>query len=531
MPTQTIPFYKTSYFSNLITDYVAQDDKLKGLYNYFPTIENFKLQIKEKTHNYNHENRRVLVHALLQQYQGLSNSEASLANIESLQKNTTFTVTTGHQLNLFTGPLYFLYKIITTINLSNTLKQKYPNYHFVPIFWMATEDHDFNEINFFNFKRKKIQWNSTQTGAVGAFSTENLEAVLNILSQELGTSINAQWLSNLFKTAYLKHPNLASATRYIAHSLFGKYGLVVLDAQTPQLKTCFIPQFKKELFSKVCFSLVTKTNQYLKTNHYPIQVNPREINLFYLTENLRERIIFDEGVFKIANTNLTFTQKAIEKELENHPERFSPNVITRPLYQEALLPNLCYIGGGGELAYWLQLKKSFEDFGVAFPMLLLRNALLIQSKKQAQKLEKLGVSTLDLFLSRNDFINKYVRKISNINIDFTNEKSQLQKQFTALYKLAAKTDQSFLGAVKAQEAKQINGLLHLEKRLLNAQKRKLKDHIIRATDLQEQLFPYQQLQERYLNFSEMYLEYGENLIPTLINSLQPLEMAFTVATL
>lgn len=213
------------------------------------------------------------------------------------------------------------------------------------------------------------------------------------------------------------------------------------------------------------------------------------------------------------------------------PECFSPNVIMRPLFQEVILPNLCYIGGGGEMAYWFQLKENFEAQDVIFPILLLRNSVLIRSEKQHKKQQKLNVSDTELFLNREPFINKRVRQISNIDIDFSEQIQHLENQFKDLYDLANKTDKSFLGAVSAQEKKQIKGLKHLEKRLLKAQKKKLVDEVQRATDLQAQLFPNNSLQERTTNFSELYLEFGDRLIPELIQSLKPLQLEFTILTI
>ena len=216
--------------------------------------------------------------------------------------------------------------------------------------------------------------------------------------------------------------------------------------------------------------------------------------------------------------------------MDTHPERFSPNVIARPLYQEVILPNLCYIGGGGEIAYWLELKTAFEAMNVPFPILLVRNSALIISGKQADKLERMNISKSDIFLKQNSLINKKIREISNIDIDFSPQKKLLEEQFKEMYALAERTDKSFIGAVKAQEVKQKKGLDALEKRLLQAQKKKLKDHVVRMTELQNEIFPNQSLQERQSNFSEFYLEYGEGLVPMLFNALEPLNLSFTVIT-
>ncbi|TWO34408.1 bacillithiol biosynthesis cysteine-adding enzyme BshC [Seonamhaeicola sediminis] len=534
MPIDTISFKKAGYFSSLICDYLAETPELKTFYNRFPSINNFRDQIQEKKNAIEAQTRSILVNALKKQYLNTDTSELTIQNIELLEKENAFTITTGHQLNLFTGPLYFLYKIVSALNLSKELKEKYSNYHFIPVYWMATEDHDFDEINYFNFKGKKIQWNRSAKGAVGELSNEGLEDVFMVLESEFGKSKNANDLKVLFKKAYLNHSNLADATRFLANELFKEYGLVIIDANDVELKRLFIPFVKDELLNNTAFNEVSKTNEQiseLAKEQYQIQVNPREINLFYLAENLRERIVFEENSFKVLNTDINWSLNEIQEELSKHPERFSPNVIMRPLYQEVILPNLCYIGGGGELAYWFQLKAYFEKVEVPFPMLLLRNSVLIKTESQSKKLHKLKISNEDIFLKRNAFINKKVREISNINIDFSEQKAHLQKQFENLYSLAEQTDKSFLGAVKAQEAKQTNGLNRLEKRLLKAQKKALSDQVSRMTELQNQLFPNGSLQERNTNFTEFYLEYGEQLIPQLIAHLKPLQGEFLILTM
>lgn len=533
MPTDCISFRDTNYFSSLICDYLDERQELKTFYNRFPKIENFKPQIEEKDQFYTKQSRDVLVKTLNTQYQNVEASKATLENINALSQTNTFTVTTGHQLNLFTGPLYFLYKIISTINLTKELKENHPEYNFVPIYWMATEDHDFDEINYFNFEGKKVQWNRESSGAVGELDTNGLEKVFETFSKELGQGNNATFLKELFKKAYLDHANLADATRYVANKLFKDLGLVIVDANDSDLKRLFIPYIEKELTEKVSHDLVNKTNVALAktSDSYKIQVNPREINLFYLNSGLRERITEKDGDYFVNDTDIKWNKSELLKEVNNHPERFSPNVIMRPLYQEVILPNLCYIGGGGELAYWLQLKAYFKAVQVPFPMLLLRNSVLIHTEKQTEKLSKLGVSLNELFAKQNDLVKNQVKRLSTIDIDFTLQREHLQKQFEALYTLAEKTDKSFLGAVAAQEKKQIKGLENLEKRLLKAQKRKLNDQISRITEIQDQLFPGQSLQERNLNFSELYLQFGEQLIQQLVLNLQPLKGAFLILKL
>ena len=529
MPTDCISYQNSGYFTPLMNDYLNQKTSIDVLYNRFPTIENFEKQLTEKQQNYNSKIREILVSVLNKQYQSLTISDLTKNNIALLLEENSFTITTGHQLNLFTGPLYFLYKIISTINLTKELKSKYPTYNFVPIYWMATEDHDFDEINYFNFKGKKFKWNRESSGPVGRLSTESLDDFLKVFELELGSGTNADAIKKLFYDAYANNDSLADATRYLANELFGNYGLVILDADNSELKTEFIPYIKKELVHQTAYKTVLKTLEKLK--EYPVQVNPREINLFYIEDNLRERILFEDGKYKINTTKITFSEKVILDLVDTNPEKFSPNVMLRPLYQEVILPNLCYIGGGGEIAYWLELKATFLAFNCTFPMLLLRNSALLVTQKQVEKATKLGLNLTDFFSKQEELINRKVLEISEIPIDFSNQKDYLKQQFSDLYTIANQTDKSFLGAVKAQEAKQIKGLENLEKRLLKAQKKKYVAELQRVVDLQNELFPNQSLQERKVNFSDFYLETGKALIEKLVNELKPLEFNFTILTL
>ena len=530
MKATKIPFKETGFFSKIITDYLDKKEQTKSFYNNFPDESGFKNQIETKQQSFDVSTRKVLVNALQEQYKGFVISELTKTNIAQLSSENTFTITTGHQLNLFTGPLYFLYKIIATINLCVELKSKFPTYNFVPIYWMATEDHDFEEINFFNFKGKKVSWNSKQAGAVGRFSNNGLANVLEVFSSEIGNSKKANYLKELFKKGYLEHKNLAEATRYIANELFAEQGLVIVDGDDFSLKKEFIPFVKEELENQTSFKTVSNTIKKLEKN-YKIQVNPREINLFYLGDNFRERIIYEGNLYKVNNTEISFTKAEILAEVDKNPKAFSPNVIMRPLYQELILPNLCYIGGGGELAYWFELKNFFETVHIPFPILLLRNSVQIVSQKQILKLEKLAITTEEIFTKQNELIAKKVIENSKIEVNFEEKINYLKKQFNDLKETAKKTDKTFLNAVNAQENKQIKGLQTLKKRLLKAEKRRQADLVNRITFLQNEILPNQSLEERQRNFSEFYLAHGNHFLKAIKLALHPLELQFLILEL
>lgn len=526
MPTDCISYQKSGYFSKLIVDYLDEKPEIQALYHRFPRIENFSAQIDEKTKNYSTENRLILAEALNNQNKNFLISQATQANIELLKSDKTFTITTGHQLNLFSGPAYFIYKIASTINLCKQLKAKYSEYNFVPVYWMATEDHDFEEINHFHLNNQKIKWEKDSFGPVGRLSTEGLNEVFEEFSKAIGLGETAEHLKELFQKSYLDQTNLADATRYVANELFKSEGLVIIDGDDKNLKALFAPYIKDELLHRNSFTTVSKTINQLK--NYTIQVNPREINLFYIENNLRERIIFENNTYKVNNTDIEFSESEISKLIENSPEKFSPNVILRPLYQEVILPNLAYIGGGGEIAYWLELKNNFENKMVTFPILMLRNSFVIATEKQVLKMKKIGLSFPELFLKQQELVNQKTKEFSNFKIDFSEQKDTIKKQFSELLKIAEQTDKSFTGAVKAQEAKQLKGLENLEKRLLKAEKRVHFEKTTRITNLQNQLFPNGSLQERKSNFSSFYTD---EFVSKVILHSNPFQTNFTLVTI
>ncbi len=528
MENQYIPYKETGFFSKLIVDYLDKKECLEPFYHRFPSIHNFKAQLKEKTTSFPLKNREVLVTSLHNQYKNVEISEATQSNIDALKLENTFTITTGHQLNLFSGPLYFLYKIISVINLCKKLKEKHPENNFVPIYWMASEDHDFEEIQYFNFKQNKIKWDREAGGAVGRLSTKELDIVFKQFSDALNSGKHADELRTIFKEAYVNHTNLAEASRYLVNTLFKSYGLVIIDGDDKELKSLFKPYALQELKENTSYHYVTQTNLALQKEQYPIQVNPREINLFYIGKGFRERIIKEDGVYKVNNTQLQFADAEDLFKNTDKLEFVSGNALLRPLYQEVILPNICYVGGGGELAYWMQLKTTFKAFKVPFPMLLLRNSALLVSEKQQKKITGLDIRIDDLFLPQDKLIVKKIQEKSNLNYNFEEKRKQLQATFLELQALATKTDASFLGAVKAQETKQLKGLNTLEKRLLRAEKRKMKELVDRITLLHHQLFPNHSLQERQHNFSEYYENYGKELIEVLLKALHPLDFNFSV---
>lgn len=501
---QKINYQKINLFPKLIKDYLFEPDLLKELYNLKPQLENFAKQIENKSQNY--KNRENLIQVLFAQNKDCAKNVFD--NISKLKDSKTYTITTGHQLNLFTGPLYVFYKIITVINQCKILKKNYPENDFVPIFWLASEDHDFDEINHFYYKDNKISWPIETFGPVGKISTNSIN--LSDFIVRFPDSDNGKKLKFLFEDAYKSHQNLADATRFLINHFFEEDGLVIINGDDVALKKMMIPIIKEEIINQHSFEKISETNQLLKDYH--IQINPREINWFYIQDGLRERIIFQNEKFYVNNTNIQFTKQEILEEIDYFPERFSPNALLRPLYQEVVLPNLAYVGGAAEVAYWLQLKSTFDHYHVPLPIIMLRDHVMILSQKQIQKLEKYQVKIEELFLNNEELSKLLTKKYSTSTVDFSGLRETLSNQFLKLHQVIKSTDKSFEGAVLAEETRQLKSLDKLEKRYWKAEKIRLAEKINNVLNLKAELFPRGIMQERVHNFSTYFAEYGDDFI-------------------
>lgn len=519
LKTTKIPLANTGQFSKLMMDYINEDDSLRSFYKYSPNIDSFKQAIEDKSKA--KMNRELLVDILKKQYE---RSKINPPNVELLLNKNTFTVCTGHQLCLFTGPLYFIYKIITTINLSEALKKKYPESNFVPVYWMATEDHDFEEVKSIHLFGKKVSWeNAAVGGAVGRLNTSSLQTVIEELKTILGNSENSKQLIQLFSDAYLKQNNLAEATRYLVNTLFGEYGLLVLDGNDARLKTAFIDILKDDIVNNTNYNLVTKSNIKLDELGYKTQVSPREINCFYMVDGVRERVIVENSKFKVQSLGITFTKEELLTEFKNHPERFSPNVVTRPIYQQVILPNLAYVGGPGEIAYWLEYDAMFNHHHVNFPILIPRNFAMLTDESINQQIQKLGFEFKDIFKDIDRLSKEYVKKNTGSDISLNEQELKLTAIYAEISAKASAVDPTLKGSVEAELQKTKNTLKNIESKILRSEKQKQETSIQQIKKIKDKFFPKGILQERYDNFSPYYLKHGKSLIPLLKEQFDPFD--------
>ena len=550
MNASYIEYSETNSFSPAVISYIEGDEKLNPFISQKPTIDGFRNLLANKKVI---ADRTVLTKTLKKQYSALvttipeianqpfSGTEADLnnpsessqnnlviSNINLLEQPNTYTITTGHQLNIFTGPLYFIFKITTAIKLAQDLKKEFPDKNFVPVYWMATEDHDFEEINHTHIGGKKISWPKDAAGATGRLKTDDIQHALKEYTGVLGISENAQTLSNLVETAYSAHSNLSDATRFLANSLFGEYGLVIIDADHPDFKKQFASYIEKDIITQSSFENINSQSEKLEKIGFETQVNSREINFFYLRDNLRERIVLENSKYSVLNTDLSFTEEELKKEIQNHPERFSPNVVMRPLYQEVILPNIAYVGGGAEIIYWLQLKQNFDQYKVDFPILILRNSAMLTDYTLKSKLQKLDLEISDMFKQTNELEKTWVVNHSKNTLDLHDEWQELKCIFEKIKLRAHKIDVTLSPSTEAVKVRLNKAIINLEKKLIKAEKRNYSDSLNQIKNIKNKLFPQGGLQERSENFGLFYVKNGDDLIKSLVENFHPLDFKFTI---
>jgi bacillithiol biosynthesis cysteine-adding enzyme BshC len=517
----SIPFENAGAVNKLVLDYLHKKKETASFYVDFPNEDGFSDAVKRiSAASYD---RNILASSLLAQSKTVANTSAdSLKNIELLKKDSTYTVTTGHQLCLFTGPLYFFYKIISTIALAEKLKKQFPQNDLVPVYWMASEDHDFEEVDHFNLFGKRLQWENAENGSVGDKSTEGLKKTFGELKSILGEGKNSEDLISLFERSYLQHRDLKTATRFLVNELFGKYGLVIVDGDDKALKGSASELFRKDIFENKAFALVDEASKELAKLSYKTQVNPREINCFYKAKGLRARIEKKGDGFVVTGTDLKLTSSEMNSLLNDHPENISPNVVLRPLYQQQILPNIAYVGGPGELNYWLQYKKMFDFFKIQFPVLVLRSMITIAEKQITAKIERSGITPADLFRTEDELIKEYLSK-QDQGFTVEKEKEKISSVFSELKNKISAIDKTLEATVGAEEKKALSSIDNLAQRGIKALKQKEEVSINQLKQAKEKFFPGGEPQERVDNFSTYYFKWGADFLDLLKDSIEPLQ--------
>ncbi|MBL0191832.1 MAG: bacillithiol biosynthesis cysteine-adding enzyme BshC [Saprospiraceae bacterium] len=503
-------------------DYAFQthDEKLLPFIGKMPTLSNFQTQINTKS--FTSEKRIKLNKIITQQYKNCGIDTLEQPNLEKILELNTFFVTTAHQPNLMTGPSYFFYKIISTIKLAQLIKNENQNSHIIPCYVIGSEDHDFEELGHFYLLGNRIELTQNRGIAFAKYPIEDLIPVVEKIKNILPPSTNTSNLVTLLENCIRQTKTIGEFTMLFIHEIFGKYGLVIIDMAGREAKQAFAPIMMEELTKSSSYPLVQNTILKKQSQNLGAQAFPREINLFYHGKNGRTRIEKVSDGWQTIDKTHQWNASQLEDELAKTPENFSPNVILRPLIQELILPNIAYVGGPGEMAYWMERMDQFNHYQIEFPILVRRDSFFILSEKLFKKWQKLGLPLRELFKSKEDLI----KKINEDNFDQTIMVDFRRDIINALDQLVQKSqaiDDPLRQSMEAEKARWIKNIDNVESKISKAMKIKNDAFIQSGLQVQGTLFPNGNWQERTESFLGFIAQCGFELIDYLIQEANPLQ--------
>lgn len=519
---------RVSQFAKTDAAYIDGHIDLKPFFNYLPTLDGLLVALANRRSV--DLNRVVLRTEITRQYDGITTTAQVSDNIALLERENTFTITTAHQPILAGGPMYVLYKILNVINLSRQLKTASPKDNFVPVYVIGGEDHDFEEINHFDSGTDKAIWAIDSHGPVGRLATDSLQEVLKEIEVIIGSNEISRDLLQYLTTAYRPGRTYNEATLDWINFLFGRFGLVVVQMDNLAFKRQFEAIMKKELLERLSLSIVGESQSKLLALGYKSQAYVRDINLFLMDDHSRNRISLHDDSYEIVGTEQTYSEAEIVAMLEYDPSKFSPNVVMRPMLQETILPNLAYVGGGGEIAYWLERKTQFETYGVPFPVLIRRNSAVYISPAIEKKLQKTGFENQDLLNGYDALVKSYLNRHATNPEGLIDEKQKLFSIFEAIANKVGIVDSTLEKSALAELAKSIQGIEHLEQKMTRAQKQKHEVALRQLEQVFAKTFPNNNLQERTEYFLTLLTQLGTSLLDDLLEILDPLKKDFLFYT-
>lgn len=524
MQVERIAYAATQRFTAPVLDHLANDPFIREFLPLPADMEGLRRAAQERT--FPTEHRAVLCSVLEGQLAHLDTHPAVKANLKRLQRPDCLTVTTGHQLCLFTGPLYVPYKILNTIRLAREAEAQL-GCPVVPVFWMATEDHDLAEVDHATIRGNTVRWTDGGSGPVGRIRLSGMAQVIDAAVAALGLGAHAEWVERRLRAAYADGRTLAEATRQFVHDLFGHHGLVIIDGDDPELKRLFVPVMEQELLHQVVQRSVSYADQRI-AERYGVQAHVRELNLFHLRPGARSRMVPNADGVQVLDGGPQWTMEDALQALRARPQDFSPNVLLRPIYQEVVLPNIAYIGGGGELAYWMQLRWTFQALQVPMPVVLLRTSAATITTKHVQQWRAMGLALADAFAPVDPLKTAVAERQASFSTDLADEAAGLEGLYAAILVKAHRADPTLRGAVEARRTQALRGVERLQKAMLRAAKREQAVSMRRIDNVHEALFPGGGLQERRDNFLPRVAAEGLEAVDRWLDLLNPLEKTFAV---
>lgn len=524
--TTNLEYDAIDQFSAFDKGFQNRDPKLEPFVGAWPETASLLQRLEERS--FSSEKRHNLVSVLKDQYKSIGQLDRYEDLIDGLNNDSTFTVITAHQPVLFSGPLYVPYKIASAIHLARHLSEAQNERKVVPVFVTGGEDHDFDEMNHLHLYNNRITWDHDSGGPVGRFDLSGIDEAIEEIAQILGEPRSDLKVIELIRSCFSGERNYAQAYQDFIIRLFGQYGLLVINMDSESLKKAFIPIMKREIIEKPSKELVEATQKEKSSAGYDPQAFVREVNLFYIRNKTRSIILPENGGFLLRELEETMTEEDILKELDAHPASFSPNVVLRPLYQEYSLPNIAYIGGGGELSYWTERRSQFEAFGIDYPILVRRSSAIHLESFIISRMKDVGLSLDQLTQDKHKVIKSLVSQDTTLDDELKSISKDVMQEFEKLVLLLEDQADSLGKYARSEERK-------LEKTLENFQTKSFreikKEYDVKVGKIEkvfDRLFPNNNLQERYSNFLSYLNRHGKAYLDFLVENLDPLKPTVTI---
>lgn len=506
--------------TKLLSDYLSGDATLESFITAFPSPENIVEQAREKSAD--NVDRKALVRSIRTQYDRSGILVPQF--LDELLNDHSFTITTGHQLNLFGGTKYYIYKIVSVLKLCKELNELESGFKFLPVFWMATEDHDFAEINVTTVNGRRFSAEYNFNGPVGRLDPQVFRTCLEDLRATIGSTTEGDLLCEIFQRAFETQSTWADFTRYWVNEFFDGQ-VIIVDGDDAELKRKMTSVFEKELTEQITERNVESVNQQLEALGYHQQVVHRPINLFEIDDISRERIYKSQSEFGVVNKQGTRTLN----ELMDHPEKISPNALLRPVFQEVVLPNVAYIGGGAEVAYWMQLKQLFDELNIPFPIILLRDVVLFAEQKDLDELEKLSIRIEELAHDKDALTKIYLERNQSIQLAFNSESGELVNIFKTIQHKSSELHRDYSQMIEAEKARLMKFFKKLDLRVMRDAKFREQVNLNKLFKIREKYFPNGVLIERKTSFIEELILLGkENYLSALMEYSDPLDGSIKV---
>lgn len=531
-----IDFKEITNSSNLFLDFIDKFEKVENYFKYNFRDESTYPNVFDKILKVENPNKKELVNIIKNQYKMYSQSEKTKQNIELLNDEKTIAVFTGQQLGLMGGPLYTFYKLFTAIKLSEYLNTKFHDYNFIPIFWMAGDDHDFEEISYVNIidkenELKKIIYSDGNEVEFNRGSVGNLTFNNNILEfkEKIKSNIRETEFSKgffeLVDNTLSNDLKIKDSFFDLLYQIFDDTGLIIFDPQDYEVKKLLIPIFKKELtnYKSHTKDLLIISGDLDENYHAQVKIKP--INLFFSDETGRHLIEPIDDEYRLKGKRKRMNKEEILNTVENHPEKFSANVLLRPICEDYLFPTGFYIGGPGEISYYAQAIPLYSHYNLQHPIIYPRASATILERNIAKILVKYNISTNDFIKGSESLKETVISSLADYNLEeeFKKTEQTIDNGLNLLSEVLNRVDGNLQNLTKNSKSKMLNQLKVLKEKSLKAQENKFDSALRQISKAQNLLYPNNNLQERELCIINFINKYGFDFLDWLYNELDILE--------